>query len=334
MRDLIYFDSSRFSSFEEAASIRVWDATSAGIVGSCPRKAYYQLVERKVPAKQALFLKAGKVFHAALDLWYLGTSVEEVLEFIASQYEESTLLPAVGQYSHLTGEFLMVVFKNYVNYAKKNDTFWPLKVKVDQLHTEKVAVAQWRLTDDNLVVLGESSVVLDLGEGEEPFYYGMKPDMPILAAGNQVFLLDTKTTSSYIGKSYLQRYKVSNQLRAYCYGLSLLLGKEITGAVVNAIHLGPKAVESSSNVTRFERYGPLLFPPSVQREAIENLRAWAETLDRYAQSGYYPQHTGVGCSSCDYLELCSVSPSLRQHLLQVEFVEDTWSFFSKEEEAK
>lgn len=324
MRQLVYLREP-FTSIEEVEkAIEIWDATTAYNVTVCPRKAEYKLrmgLQKK--DSSPLYLLAGSSVHAALNAWYCGCSEEEVLAVLYATWGDGDSLPRPpgDPYSHISLGFLETVLRNYMEYSRKRDTFYPLVVELDDLDLEKVVAAIWSVTDSGKVVLGESKLVMEfeIEEGVK-FCYAMKPDLPVVAGG-QVFVLDHKTTSSYLSSYYFGQFRISNQLRGYCAGLSRLLNREVNGAIINGLYLGPKAVDSTFKGSLFERYGPFIFTRKHQEEAIRNQYHWRKVLDYYESVGYYPQAVGKHCSSCEFLELCRANPLVRESVIAQDYIQ-------------
>jgi radical SAM protein with 4Fe4S-binding SPASM domain len=150
------------------------------------------------------------------------------------------------------------------------------------------------------------------------FHYAGRPDLPI-EMGGQVYVLDHKTTSSYLSDWYFSQYKLSNQLRGYCAMLESLTGLRLGGALVNGVYVGEKATASGFTGAKFARYGPLMFQPGHLYEALLNQYYWKQQLYRFHEMEYFPQNAGKACQSCDYLPLCTTSPASREVTMRTDY---------------
>jgi len=315
------------AALEKAVEVN-WDATSASQIARCPRNGEYSLRYGLVPKGESYQLMAGGSLHAAMAVYYAGGDPDLALAELARIWgkDRDFVLPPGHRYGHLTLGFLEVIFKNYVDYARKRDTFKPLVVKLDDLDLSKVVGAVWRVTEDGNIVLGESKIIMDFSSViGEPFIYAGKPDLPV-ELGGAVYLMDHKSTNSYLSDYYFEQYRFSNQLRGYCAMISAITHLTMNGALINGIYMGEKASSTEFKGNRFSRYGPMLFQPAHLEEAIKNQYSWRKTLDWYEQLGYYPQHTSKLCSGCSYSSLCALSPSIREASMQTEYTQIDRSF--------
>lgn len=308
-----------------------WDASTSSQLAACPRRGYYNIERRLVPKEEAYQLAAGSAIHAAMATYYTtGGNVEIALQELQAVwgYPADYRLPPNHKYHHLNLGHLEVIFKNYADFAKRRDTFKPLVLHKDELDLTRVVGAHWLITEDERVVLGESKIIMAFTvEGEEFFYCG-KPDLPI-ELGGQVYLMDHKSTNSYLSDWYFDQYRFSNQLRGYAAMLEQLLRKlklTVNGALINGIYMGNKAAQSEFGGTRFARYGPMMFQPAHLAEAIKNQWAWRKTLDYHRTMGYYPQHTSKLCSGCSYAILCAANPLIREAAMEREYDVSTTTF--------
>jgi PD-(D/E)XK nuclease superfamily protein len=307
------------AALEKAVEVN-WDATSASQIARCPRNGEYALRYGLVPNGEAYQLMAGGALHAGMAVFYSGGDPDEALLELARVWgkDRDFVLPPGHRYHHLNLGFLEVIFKNYVDFAKRRDTFKPLVVKLDDLDLKHVLGAVWRVTEDGNVVLGESKIIMEFIVNGEIFVYSGKPDLPV-EIGGAVYLMDHKSTNSYLSDWYFEQYRFSNQLRGYCCMIERITHLKLNGALINGIYMGEKAVNTDFKGNRFARYGPMLFQESHLAEAIKNQYYWKKTLDWYEAQGYYPQHTSKLCSGCSYATLCALSPLVREASMQTEY---------------
>lgn len=312
---------------EEA--IEMWDSTTAGWVARCPRYGEYAIRYGLVAAEEAPYLNAGKALHSAMATFYTSDDPDLALGALRKAWgkDEAWRLPPGHSFAHLHLGHLEVIFRNYVDFARKRDTFRPIVVSLDDLNLKNVLGAVWNITPDGKVVLGESKIImrfmLTLPTGETvPFVYAGRPDLPI-DMGGSVYVLDHKSTNAFLSAWYFNQYKHSNQLRGYGAMLQdLLPSLSINGALINGIYMGEKASLGSTDtkVTRFARYGPMLFQPAHLNEALLNQYYWRQSLDYHESKGYYPQHSSKLCQSCTFDPLCSASPIIRPSVMKQEYV--------------
>lgn len=315
-----------FASMEEVVEeTDVWDATTASWVAQCPRLAECRILYNLRSTEEAHAATAGKAIHAGLALYYTGASLDECLVEIAKVWghDADWRLPPTHRWVHLHLGHLEVVFRNYVAYAARHDSFKPLLIKREDLKLDQVIAGIWQVTDDGLVVLGESKFMMEF-EVELPdgsttkVVHSGKPDLPI-EMGGVTLMLDHKTTSSYLSEWYFAKYKYSNQLRGYCAMLKALTGLEVGGALINGVYVGAKASDSKFTGAKVARYGPMNYQPAHLTEALLNQFYWREQLLHHHAQGYFPQNAGQACTYCDMGAICAASPSMRETVMRTDY---------------
>lgn len=301
------------------------DATRIQSLGDCPRKAQYS-IERGITKKGESYPKvAGMALHAGLAVYYTTFDDELSLQAVRDSWGEHGTPPSTSSYAHLTLGHIEVVFKRYLMWAKKSDMFKPIVAHMDDLELKHVKAAIWRMTDDGRVVLGESKIVMEFSVAGEQFVYSGIPDLPI-EMGGAFYILDHKSTNAYLSEYWAEQHRHSNQLRGYCAMIERLTGLRISGALINSIYMGAKASSSEYKGNRFARFGPYMYTPGHYSEAIQNQWAWRKTLDVWKQLGYYPQHASRLCSGCEFTKLCGESPTMRESIIDTDFVDRNFSF--------
>ena len=315
------------------AEVNFWDATTASWAAKCPRHALYAIKYAIEPPSESYILTAGRALHAGLETWYVTGDRELALHELGHTWGKGRdwRLPPGHEQSHLHLGHLEVVFKNYVDWARKRDKFKPLVVSLEELDMTDVVAAVWKLTPDNKVVLAESKLVMRFVVAGDEFLYSGRPDLPVQHSG-RIYAFDHKCRTgakSWLSDYWAEQFRHSNQLRGYCAMLSKLLpGTKMSGAIINGVYAGERATESTTKATKFARYGPYNYAPAVQMEAIENQYYWLTMLSVWEEMGYWPQNTGEPCKYCGYSGLCEASPRSRRGLLgnKSMYVKKTWKF--------
>src|SRR2546428_11873454 len=112
------------------AAVDMWDATQAQWTADCPRRAEYSIRYGIEPVGEGYARLAGTALHAALASWYVIKDLDLSLEEIRKAWGQSPdwRLPPGHKFSHLHLGFLETIFKNYVDFSRRRDTFIPLLV--------------------------------------------------------------------------------------------------------------------------------------------------------------------------------------------------------------
>lgn len=325
--------SPEFSSLEAIEQeVDLWDATTAQWLADCPRRGQYAIEHQVEPAKEAVVLSAGRAIHAGMAVLYSGGGDELALQTVIDTFGKPRewRLPPAASFSHIHLGHLEVIFKNYLDWRKKHDSFQPIVVELSDIDFTDVIAAIWQLTPDNKVILGESKLVMrfmvDTKDGQVPFIYSGRPDLPI-GLGGVNYILDHKSTNAYLSDYYFKQYRYSNQLRGYGAMILKLLKRTISGALINGVYIGERASLSDFKGEKFARYGPMSYLPAHLTEAIKNQYYWKKSLEWYKEQGYFPQHTSKLCSGCPFDTLCNASPMTRQSVIQLEYQPKPREFF-------
>jgi len=309
---------------EAIRTLQAPDATRTQWVGDCPRKAEYSII-RGLAAKGDSYPKtAGVAIHAALAVYYTTFDDELALDAARRAWGDTPNPPSTNSYAHLNLGHIEVVLKRYLMWAKKHDMLQPIVARMDDLELKHVKAAIWRMVDDR-VVLGESKIVMEFEVNGEPFLYSGIPDLPV-GMGGAYYVFDHKSTNAYLSEYWAEQHRHSNQLRGYCAMIEALTGLRISGALINGIYMGERASSSEYKGNRFARFGPYMYTPGHYVEAIKNQWAWRKQLDTWKQLGYYPQHASRLCSGCAFSRLCSESPTMRESIIESDYVDSNFSF--------
>lgn len=161
-------------------------------------------------------------------------------------------------------------------------------------------------------------------------------DRIIKIKGGCYAINDYKTTSSWEKDSYLEKYRMSNQLRFYVFALKLMaekapesmlgqIGATNVGACIDGIFLKPKACDNEykrSNVFQFADLG------EVRRGLDLKIQQISRTVELTRMSGILPAKEGLVNGSCEgkwglctFWSICnSQSDEIAQVLLARDFV--------------
>lgn len=295
------------------------DATRLKWIADCPRRAQYALHEGIGEIGDVAVLKAGGAVHAGLAVYYATGDGDLSLETARKKWGLDAAWRAPGKnFAHLHLGLIEVVLKNYFVWAKKHDTFKPITMRLDEMNLENVLGAIFRTTEDGRVILGESKLVMEFIIGGEAFVYSGIPDLPI-EMGGAYYMLDHKSTNSYLSEWWAGQFRFSNQFRGYIGMLTNLTRINFSGAMVNAIYIGEKSVVTESKAQKFGRFGPYMYQQAHIQEAILNQFFWRKNFNWWKEQGYFPQHDSKLCSGCPFDKLCDTHPAARQSVIDREF---------------
>lgn len=285
-------------------------------------------------------LVVGGALHSALANYYgwggkefedQDALLEQTLAILRAEIDNRgglPLTPTDDKNHHLTTGHVEIIMKYYFKWAKVHDAIKPVVLHQDQINWEKVIGARLRVLPDGRIVLGESAFIMRLEvdtpwEGKVDFIYSGIPDLPVeMPTG--IYVMDHKSTGSYLGKWYFSQYRFDTSLRIYCVMMKSLLkksAKKIEGILINGLHTGKGASNHKFKGTRFLRYGPIDYFADHYKEALLNQAATIRMQEflNTELGGYFPQSTGIGCRNCSMAKLCTASPNMRAATILTEY---------------
>lgn len=312
----------------------IYDATTLQKVADCPRAHQIRVEHNWERPEPTAPMIAGIAVHYGLEYYYAHseptTSHEATaINLMEKEWDRFDINEATRdpKHLHLTKPHLADVMRNYFNYWNRQqiEIYRPLgSLTVDQIDFSDVLAAHFYLTPEGEIILGESKLVMKFGE----LVLAGKPDLPVRKQNGDIYIMDHKSTSGNLGAYHEKNFQMSNQLRGYMAMVrSLLGGRELAGAVINALNVGSNALNPNSKAAKFDRY-EFDFTPDHVDETINNQLAWARTIKHYQEEGYFPQ--GCGYGGCSYPDVCRRDPSSRAAVLNDpgKFVQSTREFWS------
>lgn len=265
----------------------------------CQRKYFYRYIlccgaeyDEGTP-----WAHGGKLGHKALDGFYS---------------QGFMILPEWGdevpQADSWTEGILHVTLRNYEDHWKEKDDLKALRVQPGDL--KNVLDARYEVSDDGSIVFNEGTFVVQTPVG--PIL--IQPDFVGTDWSGELCIVDHKFTGGYLGKRVYGDAKYGFQLRLYAYGVGQMLGKPVTKAYLNAIHVGSAQGNPKSKASLFERY-PFDYSPGdfedLEAWVIQTKRQWSDLESRDLDEVWWLKNAGEHCSYCSFESLCTMSPRRR-----------------------
>jgi hypothetical protein len=143
--------------------------------------------------------------------------------------------------------------------------------------------------------------------------------------GGSVFVVDHKSTS-VMGSGYFNQFKPNNQMTGYIWAGSLMSGKRVSGAIINAIGV------YKTGATKFDREITSRSPLAIE-EWLRNLWHECVAIKTAERTGFYAMRTGA-CTLyglCEYHAVHSLdNPKERQRRLETEYVQEHWDYEARD----
>jgi len=330
IKELLYI-SPEYGSLEEVRKqVMYYDNSTLKGMATCPRQFYYNSVRHLRTPGRSRPLYAGSALHAAIDGWDYGLTVDEALDVLEEEWDDTDSHPCDDKFKHLTLSHLKEVFSNYVAYAKdEGSIFTPVRVKWEDLDLSQVVAAKFRILPGGEVLLGESNIVMKFPVSKGTLYYAGKPDSVKEMPNGRLYIMDHKSTTSYLSEWWAKQWIASNQMRPYIGMVQNLLNRKLHGFIINGIHVGPGATNPNSRATRFCPYRFDVSQDAVQ-ESLENQFYWTEIVEShlwFKDPATYQQHGQKGCQGCWFKDICATEPELREGVIATDYVVDETDFF-------
>jgi hypothetical protein len=315
-----------------------WSGSRFDAYMHCARRGQVLYDQRLMPKDEdTINLDVGSALHSGLNTWYAyggkkgGLGAQEAsLKAMLTELEDRgglPILPPDDKNAHLTPGHLQIVLKNYFDWAKLHDSVEPIITSINELNLDNVMGAKFKHTEDGLVVLGESAIIMRMKVsapwGADLTYpYAAVPDLPV-RMGKSVYVMDHKTTGWPLSSYWAAKWRADNTLRVYCIVIRDLLKKQkvrMRGIMINGVWVGKGASNYKSKGKKFERYGPWDYDEGSLEEALINHAAAIETRRFHQEKlGYAPQSTGLYCPNCPARHLCQQDPTMRKGVETVSY---------------
>lgn len=291
-----------------------WDSTSLGLLKTCPRKYQLKMLEHWAPRGERIHLDFGIMYHSALE------------EFDKAKAQGATHEDA----THAAIRRAMLDSKNFIGTAGKDREAAP-KGNIKSRETLIRAIV-WYLEhfrDDHAKTLildnGKPAVELSF-KMELPF--STTDGEPFIACGHldrvvemgeEIYVLDRKTTGSTISSYYYNQFNPNNQISLYTLASKIILPKVAAGVIIDACQL-------AVGFARFHR-GITLRTPGQLDEWLQDFGNWLARAEAFAAQGYWPMNdTACGnYGGCEFQEVCKNDPAIRPMLLKSAFDEVIWN---------
>lgn len=303
-----------------------WDATSLDLAQACGRKYYYSLILGIKPKDVSVHLLFGGIYAKALEHFYKyraeGSSIEEATVKVVRE-------ALIGSWVYATDEAGNPVYDEAGNRRGHPAVFDdPKKTRVALIRTIIWYIEQFGVeTSDGLTTYilqnGKPAVELSFTlEFSENVAYCGHLDR-VVRMGEQLYVMDQKTTGGTVGPYYFSNFEMSNQMSGYALAGQTVLKSPIAGVIIDAAQI-------AVNFTRFERG---ITPRSKDRldewltQTIRFLDYFqALSADAGEDESKWPMNlTACGnYGGCQFRLLCSRSPKVRKTYLASEFRQHNW----------
>ena len=295
------------------------DSTSLGEFKTCPQKYYYTIIEGWRPRDESVDLTFGLLYHAVGERY-------EHAQASGRSHDEATLIALRWlmneTWNHTLGRPWLSPDPNKNRRTLVRAFLWHLEQFGENDPLETLILANGKPAV-------ELSFTLDLGIASvsgEPFMLCGHLDRIALMNGEPT-IVDKKTTKGALTGYFFNQYSPDNQMSTYSCGGRIVYEQPIRMIIVDAVKVG-EAPSFARGIV--ERSLPL------QEEWIEDTKFWLGQMQQSALALHWPKNDkscghwrgnradGSFKSGCDFREVCSAHPAMREQILKANFVRRTW----------
>lgn len=288
-----------------------WDSTSLGALKTCPRKYYYEIIQGWRSKKTSIHLTFGIAYHSALELYdkakALGKDHEaatiEAVRFSmnwGNRTEEGFSEIPQGD----TPKSRWALVRSIVWYLDKFGANDPAETII--LENGKPAVElSFRMDTGVAAVTGQDFLLCGHLDRVAKF-------------GDDIFVLDRKTTTSTLSEYYFKQFTPNNQMSLYSFASQVVAKSAVRGVIIDAAQL-------AVGFTRFARSFVYKTPGNIN-EWFNDFIRWLRVAEHYAMNEHWPQND-TACDKfggCPFREICSADPAVRDMYLKSNFEKRIW----------
>lgn len=298
-----------------------WDSTSIQRFKSCPRKYQYESVLGYKPKKTPIAMTFGTHIHTILE-YHTKQHIAKPLPH--KEEVERTILFAINEtlepkeiLNPATGE-KETIYQSYFTDDTKRTRSNLLRLIIWYLEHYR---------NDNLEVVlktdGEPAVELSFRfdthertHKDESFILCGHIDKIVKYNGN-IWVLDYKTTGQTVDRMR-DYYTLDDQMTLYTLAANVATQHHVHGAILDVM-----ACQVHAN-----QFGRHTLPRNadILNEWLAEAILWMRLAEQYAESNYWPknQQSCSKYSGCQFREICSLTPSMRQRFLDAQFIIEFW----------
>lgn len=293
------------SSFRDGVQY-AWDSTSIKLFEDCPYKYKLRMIDNWQPRRKSVHLLFGGWYATALEHFYKylaeGNSHDDALVRVVREALEATWSREIDPASELpVGPWV-----SDHNTKTRENLIRTIIWYVDEFATDTV-----------------STVIRADGKPAVEYSFALEVDDGIIFSGHidrlgtygdDVYVLDQKTTGSTVSSNYFDSYNPDTQMSMYTFAGQIIYKTKVRGVIIDAAQI-------AVGFTRFTR--GFTFRDAASLEEWYNF-----TLDRialaqdYTRREHFPMNPG-SChkyNGCEFRNVCSRSPTVREHFLAADFV--------------
>lgn len=311
------------------------NSSSLNLLQTCWRKSYYSLHQHLKGKRESPATAFGSAIHAALETWYLAPKEERKLpsnfkkemELMSSGHDPGDALCYKAAKSFLTAMAPIYHLPETDKRSKENG-LWILSHYFDtyKLGGKEADNYEVLKVDDKPFVEQLCSALLYEDKQVQIHFFGTIDCILRNTVTDQVIPCDHKT-SSVVGNDFYNRLKPNHQYTGYIWLVNETLDIDTDMFLVNCLQVKPKP--------KTARGAPPHFPRQITKRTAEDIEEWKQVVVWHvlqylgftnwkgSREFTWPLGSPDACTlygGCQYLQVCSSPASLRDTILNNEFI--------------
>lgn len=288
-----------------------WDSTALGLLKTCPRLYYYTMIEGWRPREQNVHLTFGIALHSVLEHFDQrqadGLGFEENLRLATREALTVSWGWNFDEPNKTRPNFVRTIIWYLLSFGESDN------LRTVVLANGKAAVElSFRMEIDLIAPDGQTYLLCGHLDRLATF-------------GNELYIVDRKTTKSTIGLDFFSKFTPDNQMSLYSLAGKVVYNQPVQGVLVDGAQI-------AVNFSRFER-GFVNRTADHLDEWLADTKSFLRQAEGYAEAKHWPMndkscHMYGGCS---FRRICSKSPAVRQAFIQNEFHKQVWDPLSTRE---
>src|SRR6266576_3458582 len=294
-----------------------WDSTSLGYLKTCPRLYYYTIICGYISKDESIHLRFGGEYHSAIQdfenhrangLQYEDALRETIRQLLGriKDWDPDTSTKA-GTYKN-PGTLVQLVVDYFDNY------------RTDAAETVI-------LENGKPAVELSFRFALDFGPTAHPeTQYLLCGHLDrVVTINENVFVIDHKTSQSTLGDYWFNHLAPNNQMTLYTFAGKVVMDMEVKGVVIEGAQIGLEKF-----TTKFSR-GFTYRSDDLIDEWLNDLEYHLNAAEAFAEAKHWPMND-TACDKfggCRFRDVCSKNPSVREHYLKTDFIQqeekDRWN---------
>lgn len=299
-----------------------WDSTSLGTLKECPRKYYYSMIQSYRTKVESIHLVWGIMYHATLEAYDHAKAQgmnhdEAVRETIKKALTLTSVYDKIM--NEETGEE-QKLFKPWDSGDSLKNRMTLIRATIWYLEHFKDDPCETLILKNGKPAV-ELSFRMELGlpapDGTNFMYCGHMDRLAIF--NDDIWVLDRKTTKGQLNDKYFQGFTPDNQMSGYTMAAQVVFDTKARGVIIDGC-------QTAVGFNRFKR-GFAMRTARQTEEWLEDFSFWMKQAELFAEARYWPMND-KSChkyNGCQFLEICSKDPAVRDKFLASGFDQKDWN---------